>query len=106
MIYMTFSELQGGYPLPPGEWLSLVMKGMEQVMRYKKQGKVLFHAAPVGRQAGYMIWDVASNEELQFLLTQLPFWPFLDWDVVPLVSTEEVMKSLKQSMEATQAENR
>jgi len=33
--------------------------------KYKQQGKVVVHGAPVGQQAGYMIWDVDSNKELQ-----------------------------------------
>ena len=56
MLYLTNSELIGGYPLPPKEWLEIVLKGMEDVVNYEKQGKghiyfpvvakALFYPAP------------------------------------------------------------
>lgn len=67
-------------------------------MNYKKKGKVVLHVGYVGRQAGTIIWDVDSNEELMRILSQLPFWPFLEWEIIPLVSTEQTIASVKQAL--------
>jgi muconolactone delta-isomerase len=98
MLYLTNSELIGGYPLPLKEWLEIVLKGMEDVVNYKKQGKVVLHVGYVGRQAGTIIWDVDSNEELMRILSQLPYWPFLEWEIIPLISTEQTIESIKQAL--------
>jgi len=98
MLYLTNSELIGGYPLPPKEWLEIVLKGMEDVVNYEKQGKIVLHVGYVGRQAGTIIWDVDSNEELMRILSQLPFWPFLEWEIIPLISTEQTIESIKQAL--------
>ena len=102
MLYLVNCELKGGYPVPAEEWLGLVLKGMEEVQQYRAEGKVVFHGALVGRQAGIMIWDVESNAELQKLLTQLPFWPFMKWKITPLISTDETVASLQQALAAAQ----
>ena len=52
----------------------------------------------MGRQAGCFVWDVDSNEELQNLLTGMPLWPFMDWDIVPMISTEAGLASVKKSI--------
>jgi muconolactone D-isomerase len=102
MLYLVKCEVKSGYPLSPEEWLELVMKNMEDIMKYKEQGKIVVHGAPVGQQAGYMIWDVDSNSELQTLVTQLPVWPFMEWEIVPLISTEETIESVKQALASVQ----
>jgi len=71
---------------------------LEAIMDYKKQGKVVVHGGFVGQQAGYIIWDVDSNEELQRLVSQQPVWPFMEWEIVPLISTEQALESVKQSL--------
>ena len=71
-------------------------------MNYKKQGKVVMHLGFVGRQAGIIIWDVDSNEELMQILCQLPFWPFLEWEIIPAISTETTIESLKQTLASVQ----
>ena len=98
MLYITNSELKGGYPLPPKEWLEIALRSVEDVADFKKQGKVVLHVGFVGRQAGTILWDVDSNEELMGLLSQLPFWPFLEWEIIPAISTEQTLESLKQAL--------
>ena len=98
MLYLVNSELKGGYPLPPEEWLEVALRSMEDIAKYTKQGKVVLHVGFVGRQAGSMVWDVDSNEELMQLLAQLPFWPFLEWEIIPAISIEQTLESLKQAL--------
>ena len=103
MLYLTNSELKAGYPLPPKEWLENVLESMESILNYKEQGKVMLHVGYAGRQGGSIIWDVDSNEELMRILSQLPFWPFLQWEIVPLISTEQAIESIKQALAAVGA---
>lgn len=103
MLYLVKSELKGAYPLPAEEWLELVEKGLEDIMKYKKQGKVVMHGAFVGRSAGCIIWDVDSNEELQRLVSQQPWWPFMETEIIPLISTENTLQSVKQVRESARA---
>ncbi len=103
MLYSVKCELKSGYPLPPEQWLELVLENMRDVADYKKQGKIVVHGTPVGRQAGYMIWDVDSNQELQTLVTRLPVWPFMEWEIIPLISIQEVIESVEHSLAAVRA---
>lgn len=100
MLYLVTCELKGGYPVPAEQWLEMVLASMNTIMELRTQGKVVLHGGYVGQQAGVTIWDVESNEELQRLLTQLPFWPFLAWEITPLVSSEQTIESVKQSLAA------
>ena len=103
MLYLVTCEGKIGYPMPPEEWLELVLRHMDDILKYKQQGKVVVHGAPVGQQAGYMIWDVDSNKELQTLVTRLPAWPFMEWEIVPLISTEDTIESIKQNLASVRA---
>jgi muconolactone delta-isomerase len=87
MLYLTNSELKGGYPVPAKQWLEIALKSMEDVANYKKEGKVVLHVGYAGRQAGSIVWNVDSHEELMQVLSQLPFWPFMEWEIIPLLST-------------------
>lgn len=100
MLYVTNCELKGGYPVPAKEWLQMVLKTMEVIAGYQEQGKVVLHVGFAGRQAGMIVWDVDSHHELMQILTQLPSWPFLEWEIIPGLSNEQVLESIKQSMAA------
>ena len=104
MLFYVQADMIGGYPLPPEQWLGLVAQQLELILELKIQGKIVIHGSFVGRQAGCFIWNVDSNEELQSLLTQMPLWPFMDWDIVPMISTEAAMDSVRQSVAEMAAE--
>ena len=100
MLYLTTCELVGGYPVAAEQWLELVLAGMEQVLALREQGKIVQHVCFAGRQAGAILWDVESNNELQTLLAALPFWPFMEWEIVPVITTEQSIESLKTALAA------
>lgn len=102
MLYLVNSELKGQYPVPPARWMDLVVEMLEAVTAHKQQGKLLLHGALVGRHGGIMVWDVDSHAELQALLTQLPLWPFLECEIIPILSTEETLESAKRARAAMQ----
>ena len=100
MLYITNCVLEGGYPLPPKEWLQLALKGMEEIMNLQKKGKVVTHVGHAGLQSGTIIWDVDSNEELMDILSRLPFWPFMEWEIIPGIPIEKTLESLKGALAA------
>lgn len=102
MLYLTNSEVKGGFPLSQKEWIEIVLRSMEDVVNYKKQGKVVLHVGYAGRQAGSIIWDLDSHEELMRILSRLPYWPFLEWEIIPLISTEQTVESLKHALASLQ----
>lgn len=102
MLYLTRAELKGGYPFSPKEWIEIVLRSMEDVVNYRKEGKVVLHVAYAGRQGGSIIWDLESHDELMQILSQLPFWPFLEWEIIPLISTEQTMEGLKRHLASVQ----
>ena len=103
MLFLVKAELRGTYPLPPEQFLELVVKDLETEINYQKKGKILAQGAFAGGKGGYNIYDVESNEGLHTLISQLPLFPFCDWEIVPLVSYEKAVESTKQSLASIQA---
>jgi muconolactone delta-isomerase len=95
--------MKGRYPLPAEDFLGLAAKNLGAIMNYKEQGKVVFHGAPVAQKAGYTICDVDSNEELQSSYSQLRLFPFIETEIIPLISAEQALESIKQSLAAMRA---
>jgi len=51
-----------------------------------------------GRRGSHAIWNVDSVEELQKLMTQLPMFPFIEVELIPLISYEQSRESAKQTL--------
>lgn len=52
--------------------------------RLQREGKWLHIWRVVGQYANVSIFDVADNQELHTLLTELPLYPYMDITVQPL----------------------
>ena len=63
---------------------NLVLPGFEVLKKLEKQGKILAGGLPVGERSLVFIAEASSNEELDQLLRSIPFWPVLEWEVLPL----------------------
>ena len=98
MLYLVTGEVTEPYPLPPEEWLELAAQHLEYLLDLKKKGKVVLHGGYVGRQAGCIIFDADSNEELQTLISRQPLWPFMWWEITPLISTERALEGVKEAL--------
>lgn len=101
MLFLVKTELKGQYPVPPAQWMDLVVKTLEAIVAQKQAGKIVLHGAFVGRHGGVIVYDVASNAELQGLLVQLPLWPLVECEISPMLATEETLHSAKQAQAAT-----
>ena len=100
MSFFVKAETKGAFPLPPEETLELVVKEWETVISYRQQGKVLAGGALAGRKGGCGIFDVDSPEELHTLVSQLPMFPFVEWEVIPLNTPEYALEGAKQALAA------
>lgn len=103
MLFLLECEMKGVGSQPQEQLLELGMKKVETLMTYKQQGKILAGGAMVGRKGSYAIFDVNSIEELQRLVAQLPMFPFMEVELIPLISWEQTLESVKE-MRASLAE--
>jgi muconolactone D-isomerase len=98
MLYFVKAELKGTPPLPPEQFLELIVKETETEISYQKQGHILAQGSFAGGKGGCYIYDVESNEDLQKLVSRLPTFSFLDWEAIPLLSHEQNLEMLKQTL--------
>ena len=103
MLYLMKTECKGAFPLPPDQWMEVVVKQLETLTSYKQQGKILAGGPLANGRAGYFIFDVDSNEELLNLGTQLPMFPFCDVEITALATLEHALESVKQSLVSLRA---
>ena len=103
MLFFVKGELKGAFPLPPEQFLELAVKEWETSMSYREQGKILAAGALAGRKGGCGIWDVDSTEELDTLVSQLPLFPFIEWEIIPLTAPEHAIELVKQALASLRA---
>ncbi len=103
MLFFVKGELKGAYPLPPEQTLALVVAEWETVIKHKQEGKIVAAGALAGLKAGCAIFDVDSNEELHNLVSHLPLFPFIEWEIIPLISPEFALEATKQSLAAVKS---
>jgi muconolactone delta-isomerase len=84
-------------PLARSELASLALQQLEYWERLEQQGKLVFTAPYVGRRARVAIYDADSNDELFDLINADPLFRYLDREVVPL-GTNEQLRELYQRM--------
>lgn len=71
-------------------------------MNLQKQGKIVTHIGHAGLQAGTIIRDMDSNEELMDLPSRQTYWPFMEREVIPGISNEKTVESIKAALAAIQ----
>ena len=83
-------------PLPLDELGRLAKAQVEYWERLMAIGKVVYTAPFVGRRARVAIYRVESNDELFTLINEDPLFRYLEREVVPL-ATNEQLKELYQT---------
>ncbi len=94
--------------LPPQQMAELmeqtILPSIEAVVKLEKEKKIIGGGGLVGKRTGVVIVEAASNEELDQMLTSLPFWGLMKVEINPMVSFSEAAvrtrESLKQIKEA------
>lgn len=77
-------------PLKPSELAKLAHRQLDYWERLEGTGKVIFTAPYVGRRARIAIYDVDTMEELFDLINEDPLFPYLEREVVPLGTNEQI----------------
>ena len=96
MLFFVRGGPKEDVPRPPREeFLPLVVMEWETVLRQKAEGKVVGVWGFAEGRGGVVIYDVASREELDACLRELPMDPYAVWEVVPLMSAEEALEKTK-----------
>ncbi len=83
-------------PLPMEELGRLAKAQVEYWERLMAAGKVVYTAPFVGRRARVAIYRVESNDELFTLINEDPLFRYLEREVIPL-ATNEQLKELYQT---------
>lgn len=78
-------------PLPLDELGRLAKAQMEYWERLKALGKVAYTAPYVGRRARVAIYSVESNDELFTLINEDPLFRYLEREVTPLATNEQLL---------------
>ena len=98
MLFFVKGEVKGVLPLPPEQSLELQVKEWETCLSYREQGKTLAGGALAGRKGGCGIFNVDLVEELHRLVSQLPCFPFGEWEIIPLVPIEHALEQAKEAL--------
>ncbi|MBI1884810.1 MAG: muconolactone delta-isomerase [Chloroflexi bacterium] len=99
MLFFVKAELPEQPPMPREQWLGQVASTWEVIKNLEQNGKVLAGGAFVGKRAGCVIADVASNEELAEMLNRVPLFAYLEWEVLPLIPADKALESAKWALQ-------
>ena len=66
----------------------VIMPSFTELIRLKKQKKVLAGGLPVGERSFVFVAQAPSNDALDAMLRSISMWAVLDWEAVPLQSFE------------------
>jgi len=69
----------------------MVVPSLEQLAQWEQEGRVHGGGYTAAR-GGVFIMDADSSEEVEQLLTSLPYWGLVKVDVKPLISTGSMLE--------------
>ena len=89
MRYLVIGEYVDPGPLLPPQQVvqlveQLVIPSFEALAKLEDEKKILGGGVFVGARGGAFILDVASEDEANRILEDLPFWGVLKWTLTPL----------------------
>ena len=96
MDYLVRMRAIEPIPLPMEELGALAKAQMDYWDRLMAAGKVVYTAPYVGRRARVAIYRVESNDELFTLINEDPLFRYLEREVIPL-ATNEQLRALYQT---------
>ena len=89
MRYLVVGEYVDPGPLLPPQQVvqlveQLVIPSFEALAKLEDEKKILGGGILVGARGGAFILDVASEDEANRILEDLPFWGVVKWTLTPL----------------------
>jgi hypothetical protein len=67
---------------------NVVLPSLDALKRLEAEKKILAGGIKVGQRAFVFVAEAESNEKLDRMLREIPFWGILKWKVTPLESFE------------------
>jgi muconolactone D-isomerase len=84
MLYLVRMDVKIPHDLPAAQSDEVKAREKAYSQALQKDGRWPHIWRVVGEYANYSIFDVASNDELHQLLSQLPLFPYMQIHVTPL----------------------
>lgn len=84
MLFLVRMDVNIPHDLPPEQANEIKAREKAYSQGLQRDGRWPHLWRVVGEYANYSIFDVASNDELHQLLSQLPLFPFMKLQVTPL----------------------
>jgi hypothetical protein len=67
---------------------NVVLPSLDALKRLEAEKRILAGGIKVGQRAFVFVAEAESNEKLDRMLREIPFWGILKWEVTPLESFE------------------
>ena len=69
----------------------MVVPSIEQLTQWEQEGRI-YGGGYTAAKGGVFIIDADSSEEVEQLITSLPYWGLVKVDVKPLISTSSMLE--------------
>ena len=84
MLYLVRMDVKIPHDLPAAQADDIKAREKAYAQALQRDGRWAHLWRVVGEYANYSVFDVASNDELHQLLSQLPLFPYMRIQVTPL----------------------
>ena len=84
MLFLVRMDVHIPADLPPGQAGEIKAREKAYAQELQRDGRWRHLWRVVGEYANYSVFDVAPNDELHSLLSQLPLFPYVKLHVTPL----------------------
>ena len=84
MLFLVRMDVNIPHDLPPEQANEIKAREKAYSQALQRDGRWPHLWRVVGEYANYSVFDVASNDELHELLSQLPLFPYMRLQVTPL----------------------
>jgi len=91
MLYLVRMDVNIPHDLPAAKADELKAREKAYAQSLQQDGRWRHLWRVVGEYANYSVFDVASNDELHQLLSQLPLFPYMRIAVTPLAAHPSAM---------------
>lgn len=100
------AETKRTVPMPPEQFLELVIPSLEAFVAQEKAGKLITCGIFAGRPGGFGVMKAESNEEVDGFVRSLPIWGLVDREGIPLVLTEKRLELEKGILSQLRAQKK
>lgn len=115
MLFFVKGEMKQASAVSQEQFLELQVAHWDVVVNQNKQRKILLGGQFAGTNAGFVVYNADSEQELRMLLSQDPMTSLMELDILPLTprdaeilplsSPELALQSAKQALEDLREKN-